>query len=460
MFDIVIIGGGIVGTTIARNLMKYKLKVALLEKEADVALGATKANSGIVHGGYAGKHGTLKGELCVKGNRLYDQLEKELNFGFKRIGGMILGFDEKDRTTLENQMKNGILVGQTEFEWLDYDALRVKEPHISDKAKFALFMPDIGIVSPYEMAIAMVENAVKNGLELKLNHKVDRIEKKNGYQIHTNKGVISSKIVINAAGLDSGRLNDSFNDELKILPRRGQYVLFGKDQSHLVNHVIFQPPTDKGKGILVTQTVHGNFMVGPDAEDLMDEIQTETSSERLEQIIKLARHSIPEFKIKRALTTFSGIRAMSETKDFYIKMVDENMITVGGIDSPGLTSAPAIAEYVIKMINNQENLALNPDFNPIRPSYFEEDKGKIICQCEQQSETVIEKCFNGPIEVKTLDGVKRRVRAGMGNCQGMRCGPVIKAMIEEKYHINDVQKRTESTQPNRVSIQVIRNLKV
>ncbi|MBN2795977.1 MAG: NAD(P)/FAD-dependent oxidoreductase [Clostridia bacterium] len=457
MFDIAIIGAGVIGCSIARALSKYNLKICLIEKESDVSLGASKANSGIVHGGYAGKAGTLKGELCIKGNAMYDQLEKELNFGFRRCGGMILGFDEEDRSTLLDLMKNGEAVGQEDFIWLDQEALRKKEPHISENAKFALFMPSIGVASPYELTIALVENAIENGVTLFLEHEVLTIEKDQHFIVKTNQGNIESRRVINASGLNSGKLNDFFDGSLKIYPRRGQYILFGKDQSELVNHVIFQPPTALGKGVLVTTTYHGNFMIGPDAEDLMEDIKTDTSLERLKVIIEDARKSIPNFDIRRAITTFSGIRAISETKDFFIKEVIENFITVGGIDSPGLTSAPAIAEYVVKMIQMKENLVEKP-FNPNRKSYFDYREGNPVCLCEEVSEEAIRAALKGPITINSTDAIKRRTRAGMGLCQGRRCEANVSRIISSYNSEVNVSKRTESNVVNRVPIMTIRNL--
>lgn len=462
LFDILIIGAGVIGASIARNLSKYNIKIAVVEKEADVSLGASKANSGIVHGGYAGKSGTLKGELCIKGNQMYDQLDLELNFGFKRIGGMILGFNEHDREVLERMKTNGQKVGQDDFVWLDKNALHQKEPHISESAQFALYMPSIGVTSPYELTIALIENAIDNGVKLFLEHEVLNIKKSTYYTVETSKGLLKSKYIINAAGINSGKFNDLFNDELTIHPRRGQYILFGKDQHHLVNHVLFQPPTDKGKGTLVTQTYHGNFMIGPDAEDLLENPSTDTHVDRIEEIIKLAKKSIPGFNIKRALTTFSGIRAMASNQDFYIKEVNDRFITVGGIDSPGLTSAPAIAEYVIDMIKKKETLSVKKKYQPKRVSYFVDSMDDTVCYCEEITIKEIESCFDRGITIHSTDAVKRRVRAGMGNCQGTRCQPVVKSMIMKKYHLNadDVTMRTEKSEPKKVSIQEIRKLKV
>lgn len=460
MYDVIIIGAGVVGAAIARELTKFNIRIMVIEKEKDVALGASKANSGIVHGGYAGKFGTLKGALCIRGNRMFETLDSELNFGFKRIGGMILGYDEQDRERLQVLVDNGKAVGQDDFKWLNQKEVRKHEPYVHPQVQFGLYMPSIGIVSPYEMTIALVENAVSNGLELKLDEQVQSIKYKDQYLVMTNKSQYTSKWIINAAGLDAGRLNDFFDDRLIIHPRRGQYILFGKDQSHLVNHVLFQPPTDKGKGILVTTTFHGNFMIGPDAEDLDEHINTDTQLDRLKEIIEQARQSIPGFNIKRALTTFSGIRAMATDKDFFIKEVHPGFITVGGIDSPGLTSSPAIAEYVREILEESMVLCKKEDFNPYRPSYYVKTLSEVVCHCEQKTKAMVKRCFEGPIPILSTDAVKRRMRAGMGTCQGHRCQGVIRKMISDYYNIpqSEVPKRTESQAPERIDIHSIRQL--
>ncbi|MCH4888465.1 NAD(P)/FAD-dependent oxidoreductase [Acidaminobacter sp. JC074] len=459
MYDFIIIGAGVVGAAIARRLSAYDCKLALIEKEEDVSLGASKANSGIVHGGYAGKYGTLKGQLCIKGNLMFDKLNEELNFGFKRIGGIVLGFSEDDLEILKKQQDNSIKVGQTDIRMLSKEEVYDLEPNLAEGVTCGMYVPSIGITSPYEMTIALVENALDNGLDLFLGHEVKEISCNDHFVVTTNKGSLKGKFIINAAGLGSGLINDMLgNHELTIHPRRGQYVLFGKDQNKL-NHVLFQTPTEKGKGVLVTQTVHGNLMIGPDAEDLMDEVSTDTSEERLKNILKLAEKTYDAFNVKRALTTFSGIRAMSHNKDFFIKYVHDHAITVGGIDSPGLTSSPAIADYVLDLILSKHELTLKSDFNPIRNSYYSIPNDQVICLCEQQGQSRIEACLEGPIEIKTTDGVKRRIRAGMGNCQGKRCEAGVRKMIADHHQMDekDVLKRTERRMPKRVPIEMIRN---
>lgn len=457
MFDFIIIGAGVVGASIARELSKYKCRVALVEKEADVSLGASKANSGIIHGGYVSPFGSLKADLCIRGNRMYDQLEKELNFGFKRIGGLVLGF-EGDHETLQDQYDNGMVLGE-DMHWLNKAEIKRMEPNINEDVKEALYIPKIGIASPYELVIALVENAIANGLELYLNEAVESIELKDNYIVKTSNQIIQGRFIINAAGLHSGVINQMLGDDsLRIIARRGQYLLLGKDQNN-ISHVLFQAPSHYGKGVLVTPTVHGNLMIGPDAEDLMDDVRTDTQIEKLIYIINQAQKTSHAFDIKRTLTTFSGIRAMADNKDFHIQYAADMAITVGGIDSPGLTAAPAIAKYVVAMI--QEKIQLEEGtFDAFRPSYYRSDNGEIICKCEDQGINRIKRALRGPIKIESTDAIKRRLRAGMGNCQGKRCEAKVRHLIAEHLGVADetVTKRTEKTQPKRVSLKEIRDL--
>lgn len=454
MYDVVIIGAGVVGAAIGRLLSQYDLKVAMLEKEADVSLGASKGNSGIIHGGYVGKKGTLKGALCIKGNRMYDQLNKELSFGFKRIGGLILGF-EGDHDNLEKQYNNGKAVGETMF-WLTKEAVLKREPSINPDVQEALYVKNIGIASPYEMTIALVENAIQNGVTLYLNHHVDHIE---GEVVSTNKGDIEGRYIINAAGKEANIIHNHINsDTIDIKFRRGQYIVLSKSQNHL-SHVIFQAPSKKGKGVLVTPTVHGNLMIGPDAEDLLEDLNTDTSIDRLKYIVDQSRHSTYHFDLKQALTSYAGIRSTHEEGDFIIQWSQDNVITLAGIDSPGLTAAPAIAEYVRDMLN--EKLLMNKKpFDESRKSYYSIENDDIICLCENQGASRIKHVLEGPIPIDSTDAVKRRVRAGMGTCQGARCFHTVRQIIADKHQIpiESITKRTEKHMPKRVPLSEIKNL--
>ncbi|ACA43952.1 NAD(P)/FAD-dependent oxidoreductase [Clostridium botulinum] len=479
MYDVSIIGAGVVGSAIARELSKYNLKVCLIEKEEDVGTGASKANSGIVHGGYVAKYGTLKGELCIRGNSMYNKLEKELNFGYRNPGALVIGFDEDDENRIKKLYENGIKVGCNDLEIIYGDKIKELEPHINKDVKVALYAKSVGVASPYEMTIALAENAIENGIDLKLETKVLAIDKEHeAFIINTNKGEIKSKYIVNAAGLYSDKIANMLEmDDFKILPRRGQYVLSTKDQGYLVNKVIFQVPTEKGKGILVTTTYHGNFMIGPDAQEVVDKEDIGTDIESIEYIIKTARKSIPDFDVRRSLTTFAGIRAISSTGDFVIGETKvKGFINAAGIDSPGLTSSPAIAEKIVGILKESGlQLIKNEKFNPYRkPIIIKKDKsfdGKIdhedptkniICRCEKVTESEIIDAMKRGIPVKSTDAIKRRTRAGMGFCQGNFCRPRVKAIIAREIGIPAEQVTVRGKEggepPKRVNINVIRKI--
>lgn len=480
MYDVIIIGAGVVGSAIARELSRYNLKICILEKEDDVATKASKANSGIVHGGYAAKYGTLKGQLCGKGNKMYRKLEEELNFGYRKTGALVIGFDENDEKKITELFENGLKLGCHDLEVIRGDKLKEIEPYLNSEVKVALYAKSVGVTSPYEFTIALVENAITNGVELKLETEVLSIEKlEEKFIVHTNKEDIESRYIINAAGLHSDKISNMVGiDDFKIIPKRGQYILMGKDQGHLVNTVIFQVPTDKGKGILVTTTYHGNFMIGPNAEEVDNTEDVSTSEKSLKDVIMAARMSIPDFNLKKALTTFSGIRASSSTGDFIIEESRvKGFINVAGIDSPGLTSSPAIANMVVDIIKHLEKkLELKNNFNPYRKGIvikkdknFDgkvDDKNKeknIICRCEQVTESEIIDAIHRNIPINSTDAIKRRTRAGMGTCQGNFCNRRVKAIIARELNIPKdkvtIRGSSESKPPVRAEINLIRKLK-
>lgn len=478
MYDVCIIGAGVVGAAIARELSKYDVSICLIEKEEDVALGASKANSGIVHGGYAAKHGTLKGELCLKGNKLYSELDKELNFGFRETGALVLGFSIEDEKKIRELYENGLKVGCEDLEILHGEEIRKVEPNISSEAKVALYCKSVGVASPYELVIALVENAIDNGVQLKLETEVLGIKKEHGkFNINTSNEDIQCRYVINAAGLYSDKVSEMIGvKDFSIVPRRGQYVLLGKDQGHLVKTVIFQVPTEKGKGVLVTTTYHGNLMIGPNAEETGDRNDVGTNIESLTQVISASRKSIKAFDIRKSLTTFSGIRAVSSTGDFIIgESVVKGFINAAGIDSPGLTSSPAIAEKVLQILH-EVGLKLVKKSNFIsyrKPVIVKKDETfngsiddaepakNIICRCEKVTEAEILDSMRRGIKVKTVDGIKRRTRAGMGPCQGNFCRERVKAIIARELNMKKeevMQRGALEASPERVSINMIRKI--
>jgi glycerol-3-phosphate dehydrogenase len=452
MYDICIIGAGVVGANIARELAKYQVSVCLVEKEEDVGCGASKANSGIVHGGYSDEPGTVKAELCVKGNRMYEKLNKELNFGYRETGSLVLAFRDEDIKTLEKLYQYGIQNGVGGLAIIDGEKVRELEPYVSKDVKAALYCGNAGVTSPYEFVIALAENAIANGTELKLNTAVIGIEKIDDYfKIATNKEEIQAKYVINAAGVYCDKISSLLGiDDFHITPRRGQYVLLDKEQNYLANSVIFQVPTEMGKGILVTTTYHGNLMIGPNAEDISDKDDVGTTEEVLEQIVKTARMSVPDFDMKQAITSFAGNRPISSKKDWIIEESRiSGFINLIGIDSPGLTASPAIALKVIQLLK-QAGLELNAKTNftayrqPIIKVKDENFKGDInsknpdehiICRCEQVTESEIIDALHRGIPIKSIDGIKRRTRAGMGKCQSGFCRSRVKEIIAQELNL-------------------------
>ena len=456
MYDICIIGAGVVGCAIARELSKYDLNICMLDKSDDVSNGASKANSGIVHGGYAAKYGTLKGKLNFEGNILYEKLNSELNFGYRKTGGLVLGFSEDDLEALkklyENGIKNGVKSGDMEI--LSSKEIIQLEPNINKEVKYALYAKDVGVTSPYEFTIALAENSIENGVELFLENEVISISKQvESFVTITQENKYESKYVINAAGVYSDKIANMMGiNNFYIEPKRGQYILLQKEQGYLANTVLFQIPTKIGKGILVTQTYHGNLMLGPNAEEVDERDNLSTTKETLDYIIDTARKSVPNFDVSKILTTFSGMRPISSTGDFVIEESSvTGFINVGGIDSPGLTSSPAIALKVVGILLTRGLiLKEKKNFNPYRKSILiKKDSGfkgiidsldpstNIICRCEKITEIEIINALNRGIKIKSIDGIKRRTRAGMGYCQGKFCGPRVRSLIAKELNISE-----------------------
>jgi glycerol-3-phosphate dehydrogenase len=458
MYDIAIIGAGVVGCSIARELAKYQLKICLLEKDEDVSTETSKANSGIVHGGYAEKHGSVKSKFCAAGNKLYRQLESELHFGFAEVGSFVIGFDAKDEAKIKSLYENGKKNGALGLEIVNGDFVRAKEPQLNKDIKIALYCSTAGVTSPYEFAIALAENAIENGVVLKLNSEVTEIKKSNDHfelNIGNREEKITAKLVINAAGLYADEIARMVGDQsFSIAPRQGQYLLFDKDQGHLINSVIFQTPTEISKGILVTKTYHGNLLIGPDAENVSSKADLDTSGKNISYIIEMARKSLPNFDLRKVITAFSGNRAAPSTDDFIIGESEiKGFINVAGIESPGLTAAPAIALHVVDLVAKTWQIAIQKksNFNPYRKPYnfvahmAEEELnalikkdpayGCIVCRCETVSEGEIRDALRRPIPINSLDAIKRRARAGMGRCQGGFCTPKIMEIIYDELNL-------------------------
>ncbi|MBO3335064.1 NAD(P)/FAD-dependent oxidoreductase [Clostridium perfringens] len=465
MRDIIVIGAGVVGCSIARELSKYNLDVLVVEKNSDVSEGISKGNSGIVHAGYNEKIGTLKAKLNIEGNKIFDDLSRDLQFPFKRNGAFILAFSDEEMKTLESLKENGEKLGVEGLEILTREEALNIEPNLNKEIVGVLNVKTSGIVSPYEMTIALAENAAENGVEFKLNSKVTNIEKiSEGYKVTlNNKELVSGKIIINASGLEGAFLNNLVSmSKREINPVKGEYCLFDKVAGAMINKTLFQVPNKLSKGVLVTPTAEGNLLVGPNA---VEGKTLETSREGIDEILDKSKKSLEELPVARILNTFSGIRPKTKEGDFIIEEVEDakNFINVIGIDSPGLTAAPAIGVYVVNMIKERLDLVEKKNFKKTREKIVRfaelslEEKNKLIkekpayghmvCKCEFVTEGEIVEAIHRPIKALTVDAIKRRTRASMGGCQGVGCTlPISKILsIELGIDISDINKNSEGS---------------
>ncbi|MDK0677240.1 NAD(P)/FAD-dependent oxidoreductase [Clostridium perfringens] len=465
MRDIIVIGAGVVGCSIARELSKYNLDVLVVEKNSDVSEGVSKGNSGIVHAGYNEKIGTLKAKLNIEGNKIFDDLSRDLQFPFKRNGAFILAFKDEEMKTLESLKENGEKLGVEGLEILTREEALNIEPNLNKEIVGVLNVKTSGIVSPYEMTIALAENAAENGVEFKLNSKVTNIEKiSEGYKVTlNNKELVSGKLIINASGLEGAFLNNLVSmSKREINPVKGEYCLFDKVAGAMINKTLFQVPNKLSKGVLVTPTAEGNLLVGPNA---VEGKTLETSREGIDEILDKSKKSLEELPVARILNTFSGIRPKTKGGDFIIEEVEDakNFINVIGIDSPGLTAAPAIGVYVVNMIKERLDLVEKKNFKKTREKIVRfaelslEEKNKLIkekpayghmvCKCEFVTEGEIVEAIHRPIKALTVDAIKRRTRASMGGCQGIGCTlPISKILSRELgIDISDINKNSEGS---------------
>ena len=455
MVDVAIIGCGVIGAATAFSLARYDLSVTVLERENDVATGTTKANSAIVHAGYDPEPGTLMARLNVEGNRMVKELAKQLDVPCKEIGSLVLAFDERDLETIKELYRRGVANGVPDLELLSAEQTLAMEPSLSKEVKGALLAPSAAIVSPWELCLALAEVAVKNGVELRRNSPVTAIEKiEGGYRITAGGEVVEARMVVNAAGAEADRIHDLIAPHaFTTLPSRGEYYLMDKSQGALVDHVIFQCPNKDGKGVLVSPTVHGNLIVGPNAEPVEGPTDVAVTADGLAFVKKQAAKSVPGINYRESIRNFAGVRAVTDQPDFIIAEVEgaPGFIDLGGIKSPGLTSAPAIGEEAVKLLE-KAGLVLTekPNFVAERrrvrfkelsskekaalvaknPAY-----GRIICRCETISEGEILDALHSPIPPVSIDGVKRRCNPGMGRCQGGFCGPRVQEIIARELGV-------------------------
>ena len=449
MYDVLIIGCGITGAAAAFHLSRYQLKIAVLEQENDVADGTTKANSAILHAGYDPEPGTLMARLNVRGAELAKDLCAKLDVPYLPCGSLVLAFSPEDDATLHTLLQRGQANGVPELRLLTGDEAREMDPNLSDRVTSALYAPTAAICSPWEYCLALAETAVRNGTELHLDTAVTGLERQeDGWLVRTSKGDFRSRYVINAAGVWAQAVHEmAAPATFTIRPSRGQYFLLDKSEGSRVGHVIFQCPGPNGKGVLVAPTVHGNLIVGPDATPVEGD-DVSTTADGLAFVRDTALKSVPSVNFRESIRNFAGVRSSTDRGDFIIELAAPHFLDLAGICSPGLTAAPAIAEYATQLLAG-DGLALAEkkdfichrrrtrfhDLSPQEKAKLVEREpayGRVICRCETVTEGEILEALRSPIPPRSVDGVKRRVGAGMGRCQGGFCGPrVVEILARE-----------------------------
>ena len=455
MFEFAVIGAGVIGGMVARELTKYTDSVCILERENDVALGATRANSAIVHAGYDAAVGSLKAKMNVRGSEMMEEVCRQLGVKYKNNGSLVVGFNEEDEKTLLNLCERGKINGVDGVRVIYRDEILKLEPNIGDEVTVALHAPTGAIVCPYELCMASVGNAMDNGATLKTSFKVTKIDAiDGGYRVSSDSDFIDAKWVINCAGLYSDDISAMVDAEIFVVnPRRGEYMLLDREVGGHITHTVFRCPSKMGKGVLVTPTVDGNLLIGPTAEDIEDKEDTKTTAAGLAKVRALASAQVARIDFSKVITSFTGLRATSNTGDFIIKVSKPGFVNVGGIESPGLSSAPAIAEYVISLLREAGYEATErAEFNGTRrPMHFfshrsVEEKNAlikerpeyahVICRCETITEGEILDAIRTNPRATDIDGIKRRTRASMGRCQGGFCTPYIIELLASEMGVD------------------------
>lgn len=458
LYDVAVIGGGVTGCMLLRELARYKLKTVLLEKSSDFACGASKANSAIVHAGFDAEEGTLKAKLNVPGCDMMYRAAKELDVHIKKVGSLVVIFDESERAHLEKLYKRGKTNGVRDLKIIEKEELHKLEPCLTDDAIAALYAPTAGITCPYEMTIAAAENAADNGAELIREFEVCSLKKTDeGISVYDKdeKREIKARFVVNCAGVYSEEIAKMAGDDhFEVIPNRGEYMIGDKNFPVKPNTILFTLPSEKGKGILFSRTVDDNVIIGPNSHRVADKSDTSVTSEGLDEILKGAQRLIPSVNTRAVITSFAGVRPSSSTKDFIVEPSRhmEGLLHAAGIESPGFASSVAMGKYLVENLEKMGlELEANPDFNPFRkkmnrfrdmnneernamiaenPMY-----GNIICRCEQITEAEIVSAIHRNAGAYTVDGVKRRTRAGMGRCQGGFCSPKVCKILSRELGI-------------------------
>lgn len=455
MYDVCIIGAGVTGCAVARELSRYQVNACVIDKCEDVGCGTTKANSAIVHAGFDAPVGSLMAKLNVQGNEMMDDLSKELDFPFQRNGSLVVCLNEADLPGLTELYERGVKNGVKGLRIISREEAIKLEPNLSDDVVGALHAPTGGIVCPFQLTYALAENACTNGIEFKFDMEVGGIQKNDGYYtVKTDKGDIESRYVVNAAGVYADELHNMVSSQkIKIVARKGDYCLLDRSAGSHVSHTIFMLPTKMGKGVLVSPTVHGNLIIGPTATDIENKEGTNTTREGLDELMAKAGMTVKDLPLRQVITSFAGLRAHEEGYEFIIGEAQDapQFIDVAGIESPGLSSAPAIGVMVADLLRDQMGLKQKENFtasrtgilNPAALSMEERNElikknpayGTVICRCESVTEGEIIDAIRRPVGARSLDGIKRRTRAGMGRCQSGFCSPRTMEILERELHM-------------------------
>lgn len=469
MYDVCIIGAGVSGCAVARELSRYQVNACVIEKCEDVCCGTSKANSAIVHAGFDAPVGSLMARLNVQGNERMEQLAKELDFPFQRNGSLVVCLDEKELPKLQELYEKGVKNGVKGLRILTREEAVSMEPNLTDAVVSALYAPTGGIVCPFLMTIALAENANMNGVEFRFDTEVKNIRREEGhYQIETDQGIVESRCVVNAAGVYADVIHHMVSStKMKITARKGEYCLLDRSAGGHVSHTVFMLPTPMGKGVLVSPTVHGNLIIGPTAADVEDKEGTNTTREGLEELTAKAGQTVRNLPFWQVITSFAGLRAHEDGSEFIIgEAADaEGFMDVAGIESPGLSSAPAIGVMVAELLRDKMGLEEKADFiaerkgilNPSELSLKERNElirkypayGTVICRCESVTEGEIIDAIRRPVGARSLDGIKRRTRAGMGRCQSGFCSPRTMEILERELHLS-MEQITKSGGSSRI----------
>ena len=457
--DILIIGGGVVGCAVARELSAYQADAMLIERGSDVADGASKANSGIVHAGFDAKPGSLKARYNVEGNRMYEALCREVDAPYKNPGALVLAFDAEQRETVEKLYAQGVENGVEGLAIINREQVLALEPNVNPLVECALLAPTSGLTSPYELTCALADHAAVNGVVFALETEAQAIRRDgDAYVVTTNRGEIRARILVNCAGLQSAVLHNQISSrELTLVPRKGEYYLLDHEKVPPFTRTMFQTPTKMGKGILVSPTTHQNILLGPTAEDVKDGRDVSTTAAALAMVRNTAALTWPKENLGLVITTFAGIRAHNPGDDFIVGPTEgaPGAYETIGIESPGLTAAPAIALDLSLRIAKDQGLVKKAAWTPAprrnvpfshmtmdeREAAYQADPayGSIVCRCEQVTEAEIRACIRRPVGARNMDAVKRRTRAGMGRCQGGFCSPRVLEILSEELGVDPTE---------------------